>query len=386
MRFPDDVPVLGDEGVTLRPHRLDDVDAITEQCRDEEMQRFTLVPAPYSRVDAVAFVSSRAAGWEDGSRYSFAIEAPEGAGPTRFAGSVALHMSDAAVGEVAFGVHPAARGHGVMTSGLGLLADWAFQVMGVRRLGWSCLAGNTASWRVAWRNGFRFEGATRRSQLQRGTLVDSWNASLLPTDPREPSTKWLAQPRLSNGVVVLRPNRAEDVTRYLETVLDAETDLWLSDVPLLRDRASYGLRLRDGGLMASLGRSVEWAIADPVSDEYVGGLALFGFDTLDHLSAEVGYRAHPAARGRGYVSGALRLALSQSFRPEAEGGYALARVSLGAGVGNAASQAVAISCGFTETGRDRCCYRRSDGDAVDLVRFDLLADEWREVVTGRPAP
>lgn len=58
MRFPDDVPVLTDGRVTLRAHRFADVDAVVEQCRDEEMQRYTLVPLRYAREDAVAFVST----------------------------------------------------------------------------------------------------------------------------------------------------------------------------------------------------------------------------------------------------------------------------------------------------------------------------------------
>jgi RimJ/RimL family protein N-acetyltransferase len=91
----------------------------------------------------------------------------------------------------------------------------------------------------------------------------------------------------------------------------------------------------------------------------------------------VGYRSHPDARGRGYVSRALRLVIAQAFTPVDDGGYGLERLSLGAGDGNVASQAVARACGFTETGRDRRSYRLADDTVVDLVRFDLLREEWR---------
>src|SRR6476469_1962076 len=153
MRFPDDVPVLTDGRVTLRPHRLDDVDAITEQCQDPEMQRFTIVPVPYSRDDAVAFVSSRHEGWERGTDLSFAVEAPDGVGPTGFAGSISLRLRSEGIAGLGFGGHPAARGSGVMTAALRLLADWAFETQGIRRLEWACIVGNLASWRVAWCNG-----------------------------------------------------------------------------------------------------------------------------------------------------------------------------------------------------------------------------------------
>jgi RimJ/RimL family protein N-acetyltransferase len=386
LRFPDDVPVLSDGQVRLRAHRQEDIDAITEQCQDDVMQRWTLVPVPYSREDAQAFIDSRAAGWEEGSTYSFAIESPEGVGPTNFAGSIGLVIQGPGIGGVAFGTHPAARGHGVMTTAVRLVADWAFESVGVQRLTWSCIVGNLASWRVAWHNGFRFDGSLRRTEPQRGELLDSWNASLLSTDDREPTSRWLPHPTVSDGTVRLRPLEARDERRYLEAVFDPETHYWLHEIPFARDPAAFQLRVLTNGLAASLGQAVEWAIADADSDEYLGGVNLFGFGGLDHNSAEIGYRTHPAARKRGVMRRAMRLALDLAFRPADHGGYALHRVSLDAGEGNVGSQAVARVSGFTETGRDRQVYLLQDGSLVDLVRFDLLADEWRDARNDPDGP
>lgn len=357
MRFPEDVPVLTDGRVTLRAHRMGDLDAITDQCQDPEMQRFTVVPVPYTRDNAMQFVTSRAEAWKGGTEHPFAVEAPGGAGPTRFAGSIDLRIKGPGIAGLGFGGHPAARGHGIMTAALRLVANWAFAQQQVQRLQWACIAGNLASWRVAWHNGFRFEGTTRRSQPRRGDLLDSWHASLLATDDREPKTRWLDQPTLTDGRVTLRPLAAADEHRFLETVLDPESHCWLADIPLPRDAESFRARVRTSGLAPSLGQAVEWAITDTATDEYVGGLNLFGLGGLDHRSAEVGYRAHPGARGRGHVSAALRLVLAQAFAAECDGGYGLRRVSLGAADSNNGSQAVARACGFTETGRDRRCYR-----------------------------
>lgn len=376
MRFPDNVPVLSDGRVTLRAHRLEDVDAVAEQCQDEEMQRFTVVPVPYSRDDAVAFVASRSEGWERGTELSFAVEAPEGAGKSSFAGSIALRLKAPGVAGMGFGGHPGARGHGVMTAALRLLTDWAFADRGVQRLEWACILGNLASWRVAWQNGYQFEGTTRSSQPQRGELLDSWTGSLLSTDSREPKTRWLPFPVLRSDQVVLRPLQASDEARYLEAVHDPETHYWLHDIPFARDPESFHQRVLSASLGPSLGLALEWAVADPTTDDYLAGINLFGFESLDHSSAEVGYRTHPAARGQGVMREAMRLLLDQAFRPEADGGYGLNRVSLDAGDGNAGSQAVARTSGFTETGRDRACYLLTDDRVVDLVRFDLLADEW----------
>ncbi len=126
----------------------------------------------------------------------------------------------------------------------------------------------------------------------------------------------------------------------------------------------------------SLGASVEWVIADPDTHAYLGTISVFGLHSLDYLSAEVGYRTHPDARGRGVLTEGLRLVIGHAFTPVDKGGLGLERISLGAGDGNVASQGVARSLGFTETGRDRQCYDLDDGSVVDLIRFDLLKSEF----------
>ncbi len=376
MRFPDDVPVLSDGRVTLRAHGPEDVEGVFEQCNDPLSQDYTPIPVPYTRDDAAAFVSSRGQAWATGESWSFAMEPHEGVGARRFAGSVGIGLQAPGIGEIGFSTHPAARGRGLTTAAVRLIVDWAFAVHGLQTIVWRTVPGNIASWRVAWHNGFTFEATTRGTLPRRGEALDGWLATLLASDSREPKTRWLRHPVLTDGHVVLRPVQHEDEARYLETVHDPDSDLWLADIPLSRDPAAFRRQGRDAELASSLGRSVQWAVADAGTDAYVGGLAMFGFDGLDHLSAEVGYRSHPDARGRGYVSAALRLALDQALRSAEEGGYGLQRVSLGAGDGNVASQAVARACGFTETGRDRRCYRLSDDRVVDLVRFDILTEEW----------
>src|SRR5437763_16912742 len=55
-RFPDDVPVLTDGTVRLRPHRPQDAVAIVEQCTDPDSVRFTTVPRPYTLPQAREFL------------------------------------------------------------------------------------------------------------------------------------------------------------------------------------------------------------------------------------------------------------------------------------------------------------------------------------------
>lgn len=376
MRFPDDVPTLTDGPVTLRAHRRDDVDGVFEQSNDPLSQQWTTVPMPYSLDDAADFIGRRASAWEHAQDWGFAIEAPGGGGPTRFGGSISLGPKGSGIAELAFGTHPGVRGKGVMTTAVRLILDWAFDVQGLHTVTWACNAGNYASWRVAWKNGFAFEGTSRATLPQRGEALDGWHGTLLANDSREPKTRWLQPARLEGSGIVARDVSEVDEKRYVEATTDAESLRWLGTIPLPRTAAEFQSMYRSRLLGASLGSAVRWSIAAADSDRYLGTLNLFGLNGLDYKSGEVGYHVHPDSRGRGVMTRALRLLLRHAFAAESDGGLALQRVSLGAAARNPASLGVARSCGFAQTGRDRRCYHLPDGSVVDLIRFDVLAQEY----------
>jgi RimJ/RimL family protein N-acetyltransferase len=137
MRFPEDVPVLRDDVVTLRAHTGDDIEPAYEVCQDPEMQRWTTIPVPYERENAVHYLTEFIpAGWRDGSSWAWAIEYDG-----RYAGTIDLRPGDGGVGEVGFAVAPWARGHGVMTRALRLTVDYAFE-QGWARVIWRAYVGN----------------------------------------------------------------------------------------------------------------------------------------------------------------------------------------------------------------------------------------------------
>jgi RimJ/RimL family protein N-acetyltransferase len=207
-------------------------------------------------------------------------------------------------------------------------------------------------------------------------MMDAWTGTLLPGDTLEPTARWLEAVDLVGDRVALRAVAPKDEQRYIETNNDPESMQWLATVPMARDVPAFRQRLLRSTASPSLGDAVEWTIADRESDVLVGNVSLFHLTGLDYKSAEVGYRTHPDARGRGFLTEALRHVIAHAFADEDAGGLGLERIYLGAGDGNAASQGVARSLGFTETGRDRHCYDLADGSIVDLIRFDLLASEW----------
>jgi RimJ/RimL family protein N-acetyltransferase len=250
-------------------------------------------------------------------------------------------------------------------------ADEAFG-RGVRQIRWRAEVGDVGSRRVAWACGFTFEGSLRGDWPVDGRLGDAWQATLLADDSREPKTRWLeAVPMAATGAV-LREEAADDEVRFLETMSDEESLRWLGMLSIPRSPEAFRRMLARSQHGRSMGASVAWTIAEPVTGRYLGTINLFGIDGIDYLSAEVGYRTHPDARGRGVTSSALRRVVTHAFETEARGGLGLERISLGAGEYNLASQGVARASGFTETGRDRRCYDLYDGTIVDLIRFDRL--------------
>ena len=347
--------------VTLRAHRQYDVDGIVEQCNDPEMQKFTSMPVPYSREDAKEFFAGRADPWENDTVWAFAIEADGGAGVGRFAGSINVRNSGSGWGEIGFGAHPGVRGRGVMTTAVRLIIDWAFKDQGLQAISWQAYEGNAASLKVAWKNGFTFEGTTRARLSRRGEPKNAWRASLLATDSREPKTRWLDPVILEDDKVRLRAVRGDDERRFLETSNDAESMVWLATIPFARDPAGFRRHLASRAVGCASGAVVEWAIADPAEDDYVGTVKLFGLNGLDYKSAEVGYRTHPDARGQRLVEGGADAGARHAFTPQDDGGLGLRRVSLGAGDRQLESLGVARALGFTETGRDRQNYDLEDG-------------------------
>ncbi len=247
---------------------------------------------------------------------------------------------------------------------------------GVRQILWRAEVGDECSRRVAWACGFTFEGGLRGDWESGGDLADSWVATLLAGDSREPKTRWLEPIRMSAAGVELREQSAGDERRYLETMNDPESLRWLGTLWLPKTPEQFRQMVARRQVGPSTGSSVTWTVAEPGTGSYLGTIVLFGVDGIDYRSAEVGFRTHPDSRGRGLLTSALRRVIGHAFATAEDGGLGLERLSLGAGDSNVASQGVARSCGFVQTGRDRRCYDLFDGSVVDLIRFDHLRSEF----------
>ena len=176
-----DQPTLTGPRVRLRPWRDDDVDAVFAACQDAEIQRWTEVPVPYRREHAAGFVGETAARtWAAGGG-QFAVETTDGTGPV---GAMTLFPPRDGVGVGGYWTVAAHRGHGFTGEALRILAAWAFDDLGLRRLELVVDPANAGSRGVAESAGFRAEGVLRQRSLHRGVPVDDVIYGLLAGDPR----------------------------------------------------------------------------------------------------------------------------------------------------------------------------------------------------------
>jgi RimJ/RimL family protein N-acetyltransferase len=94
---------------------------------------------------------------------------------------VELDQGRASVG---FWLTADARGRGVATHAVRLLARWAFEELGLARIVVTCGPDNVASQRVAERCGFSREGVLRSHMPFKGGRRDTLVFSLLPGELR----------------------------------------------------------------------------------------------------------------------------------------------------------------------------------------------------------
>ncbi len=178
---------------------------------------------------------------------------------------------------------------------------------------------------------------------------------------------------LTDGVIVLRPLRPEDVEAITEACQDPETQRWTTvPVPYTHEHSVEfvaGNGPESEGWVQ--GRNPLWVVTSADDDRYGGALDL----RLDGAGkAEVGYALAPWLRGRGHMRRALQLACRWGFD---EAG--LATIIWFAHVGNTASRRTAEAVGFRVlegTLRQHCVSRgvRYDSWVGDLLPGDLATD------------
>ena len=288
-------------------------------------------------------------------------------------------------GELGYWLRPGARGRGVIGEALGPVIAHAFASadeggLGLIRLHAATDSDNHASQSILRSAGFTQWGADHQAWRRGdGSLSDGTYFELLASERHAAALEPIT---LGGHRIRLREWRHTDAERVAAGCSDERTQHWLAgSLPseyTLEHAHSYMDRC---GEQARNGHGVYWCVADAESDLCLGAISVMDLRDALGTAAEIGYWTHPDARGRGVMSEAVRLAVRHAFIASEDGGLGRKRLRLNVADGNTASQHIARANGFVEVGRDRQAEPLGDGTFADLVRFDLLVDEW-----DRPLP
>jgi len=152
LRHPD--PPLSDGVITLRAKSRRDVDTLTLLCADPAIPRWTRVPSPYTREDALSWIAvcelelaaGRAIDW-------LAVDEADDV-----LASVGVQSIDGPTAEIGYWVAAHARGRGVATRAVRLASDWALRELGLEVLEIIAHEDNPASQGVARAAGYTVSG------------------------------------------------------------------------------------------------------------------------------------------------------------------------------------------------------------------------------------
>lgn len=366
------VPILTDGVVRLRPHDTGDVERIVEQCTDLESVLWTTAPRDYTAAMATSWLDEIGKAWREGGDKVWAIEEADD-DEHRFLGSIDLRPRRAGRAEIGYGLHPEGRGRGLMARAVRLICQHWFDGGG-KRVDWYANRGNFSSWAVARASGFSHV-ATLPGHVPDGdgVLVDAWFATLENGEPMAPVAPWHEVPVLDGERVRLRP-WSDDDTAVAEPHDHPAHHLPARAVPTEDTFVPWLLRRRE---QMAWGRSVNWCIADPDSDDPLGEVLVFVHEgTLDEGgSAELGAFLRPSARGDHRAVEAGRLAVAHAFRAVADGGLGLRRLVAESAADNDPSNAVLTTLGFTRWGVEPDA-TAPDGSVSDAHHWTLLPGEF----------
>jgi RimJ/RimL family protein N-acetyltransferase len=136
-----------------------------------------VIPRDYTEADAQAFVRGEV---QNIGPHQFAVTEAE-----RVVGSIGIRLNESGTGHIGYWCAPDARGRGITTRALRIIAQFGLDDLHLERLELITDPDNVASQRVAEKVGFQREGVLRSHLLHPdGRRRDSVMFSLLPGELR----------------------------------------------------------------------------------------------------------------------------------------------------------------------------------------------------------
>jgi len=214
--------------------------------------------------------------------------------------------------------------------------------------------------RGGWLNG---QAPTWAIEAPRGGQNQFCGSISLQLDDPRTSLGWVDPPVLTGAEVVLRPFDEADAPRIVQACSDPRTRQWLASLP-----SPYGLAEARDFLEATRETAAQrtglnWCVADRSSGVCLGSISLVGFGGHSRR-AEIGYWAHPGARGAGVTTAAVRLVTQH-----AEANPQVDSIVIRCAAGNAASRHLAEAAGYRIAGVLPASEPLGDASVADLVTY-----------------
>ncbi len=322
MRFPDDVPTLTDGVVTLRAHAPVDAREWSSSAATRSAGSGPRCARPNLREtpSRSSGTSCRRAGPGGGGRSRSRRPTPTGRTVLR---TVELRDEGAGRAEVAFGAHPWARGRGLMTRAVGLLLDWGFAsrtwhgdlvgaprqlaVAAARLAARVQLRRKVRSWLPNGESCRRLGRCPHRGDCG-GRVPPGWEAPVVTGEASCSARTGARPPPPAGGRGRTRRSAA----------------CWPTSRPRSPSRPR-ATTWRAAPELAATGTGVGLTAADPSDDGAL--LVPRPLPGAPRPDAEVGYFAHPDARGRGLTPGGGGRVCRHAFVPVEDGGMGLRRLT-----------------------------------------------------------
>src|SRR6266516_186720 len=177
LAYPD--PPLTDGVVVLRRWARDDLGCVEEASQDPDIPKGTTVPATFTPAEGLAWIERQWSRPDDGAGVSQAIA---DATSDEALGAIVLMARQPGTVEIGYWLIPRARGRGLGSRAVGLVARWAVTEAQFARVEALVVPDNISSQRVLEKAGFQREGHLRSYLVYERPRADALLYSLLPSD------------------------------------------------------------------------------------------------------------------------------------------------------------------------------------------------------------
>jgi RimJ/RimL family protein N-acetyltransferase len=166
------------KSINLRKVTRSDAQSIYEHAKDREISRYTFIPHPYKREDALHFIKFTHRQMKKEKEYHLGIELKTTGQIIGMIGMMQISQKHRRA-EVGYWLGRSHWGKGYAAEALHLMLRYGFKELKLVRIWARVMHPNLASARMLEKIGFTFEGRLRKSLMQNGRWLDELRYGIL---------------------------------------------------------------------------------------------------------------------------------------------------------------------------------------------------------------